>query len=511
MVESMIEVDAVSKRFDTTAALVEVSLEARRGEVLGLLGPNGAGKTTLVRILTTLLVPDSGQATVAGLDVVRDAARVRSVVGLAGQFAAVDDLLTGRENLDLIGRLYHLHPKERRRRTDEVLERFGLTDAAERPAKTYSGWHAPPSRPRCDIGRTTVRPAVGRADRGPRSASRSDLWQFIDELVAGGTTIVLTSQYLEEVDRLANEIVVLDRGRVIAAGTAAALKRRVGGDVVEAQVTDSPDLERAHTLLGGLADGVLRVDALQNRISVPTSGGTKVLIAAGRRLDDAGIALDDLAIRRPTLDDVFLLLTGRGTATASSDADPPPDGTVTRTAPAPIEPVASVAPTERVRTRVLSDTAAMTRRNLLRLVRTPQGLFFATFQPVLFVLGFNAIFGGAIPVPGGDYVQFMLPGVLVMTMLLMGGTSAIGLTEDLERGLIDRFRSLPIASSAMLTGRTLADLARNVLGVGLMIGAAVAISGFRFEGSIAGNVAAVGLVLAFAFAVAWLFGPSDSR
>ena len=306
----MIEVEDVSKRFGETLALAGVSLACPRGSVLALLGPNGAGKTTLVRILTTLIRPDRGRATVAGFDVATEATPLRSVIGLAGQYAALDGLLTGRENLELIGLWYHLEKREYRRRAQEVLERLSLTDAADRLVKTYSGG----MRRRLDIGASLVgRPPVLFLDEpttGLDPRTRNDLWQFLEELVDAGTTVLMTTQYMEEAERLAHRIVVLDTGRVIADGTAEELKDRLGGDRLEARVRDSADLERAAAALGALAGAAAHLDADQQRVSVPTAGGTTFLLNAGRRLQDEGIELDDLGIHRPSLDDVFLSLTG---------------------------------------------------------------------------------------------------------------------------------------------------------------------------------------------------------
>jgi ABC-2 type transport system ATP-binding protein len=306
----MIEVERVSKRFGATHALEAVSLACARGTVLALLGPNGAGKTTLVRILTTLLRPDGGSARVSGLDVVADAGRLRPLIGLAGQYAAVDELLTGRENLQLIGLWYHLPKAEYRRRAQDVLERFSLVEAGDRLVKTYSGG----MRRRLDIGASLVaRPPVLFLDEpttGLDPRTRNDVWAFIEELVAAGTTLLLTTQYMEEAERLANRIVVLDVGRVIAEGTAEQLKERLGGDRLEARVRDGGDLERTASLLGELAGVEPHVDTEQRRVSVPTTGGTGFLLAAGRRLEEERIPLDDLGIRRPSLDDVFLALTG---------------------------------------------------------------------------------------------------------------------------------------------------------------------------------------------------------
>ena len=308
--DAMIEVEGVAKRFGATEALAGVSLACPRGRILALLGPNGAGKTTLVRILTTLLRPDSGRATVAGFDVVAQAAPLRSVIGLAGQYAAVDELLTGRENLELIGLWYHLDKAEYRRRAQDVLERLSLTEAADRLVKTYSGG----MRRRLDIGASLVgRPPVLFLDEpttGLDPRTRNDVWQFLEELVAGGTTVLMTTQYMEEAERLAHRIVVLDTGRVIADGTAEQLKDRLGGNRLEARVSDPSDLDRAAALLGELAGAAPHVDAEQQRVSVPASGGTAFLLSAGLRFQEERVSLDDLGIRRPSLDDVFLALTG---------------------------------------------------------------------------------------------------------------------------------------------------------------------------------------------------------
>jgi|SRR5579884_592146 len=306
----MIEVVDVAKRFERTQALAGVSLACARGNILALLGPNGAGKTTLVRILTTLLRPDSGRATVAGFDVVTGARKLRSLIGLAGQYAAVDELLTGRENLELIGLWYHLDAQEYRRRAQEILERLSLADAADRLVKTYSGG----MRRRLDIGASLVgRPPVLFLDEpttGLDPRTRNDVWEFLEELVAAGTTVLMTTQYMEEAERLAHRIVVLDSGRVIADGTSEQLKRRLGGDRLEARVARAADLERAADLLGDLAGTAPHVDAQLQSVSVPTAGGTPFLLEAGLRFQQEAIRLDDLGIRRPSLDDVFLSLTG---------------------------------------------------------------------------------------------------------------------------------------------------------------------------------------------------------
>jgi len=310
----------VSKRFGSTLALDNVSLSVEAGRVLALLGPNGAGKTTLIRILTTLLSPDSGRARVAGMDVQREPRAIRSLIGLAGQYASVDELLTGRENLELVGLLYHLQRSEYRLRSQEALERMTLTEAGDKPVKTYSGG----MRRRLDLAASLIgRPPILFLDEpttGLDPRTRNGLWQFIEELVAEGTTVLLTTQYMEEAEHLADSIVVLDTGRIVAQGTADELKDQLGGDVLEIRVADVADLERAAALVAGFGEVVPRLNRDLKEVRLPVKGTAKVLIAAGRALDDSGIALDDLGIRRPSLDDVFLSFTGHRTTTVE-DAD----------------------------------------------------------------------------------------------------------------------------------------------------------------------------------------------
>jgi ABC-2 type transport system ATP-binding protein len=318
--EAMIETSGISKAFGPTRALDNVDLQVESGTVLALLGPNGAGKTTLVRVLATLLRPDSGWAKIAGYDVVRQASQLRSCIGLAGQFAAVDEVMTGRENLLLVGRLYHLSRSERRERAQQVLEIFGLAEAGDRPVKTYSGG----MRRRLDVGASLVgKPPVLILDEpttGLDPRSRQDLWQLIQSMVAGGTTILLTTQYLEEADHLAHKIVVLDEGRVIAEGTSDQLKDQLGGDRVEIRLSDRSQFESALTVMSGIVEEAPQADPLQRRISIPTLAGADTLALAARRLSEAGITLDDLALRRPSLDEVFLSLTGKSTTEGETEA-----------------------------------------------------------------------------------------------------------------------------------------------------------------------------------------------
>jgi daunorubicin resistance ABC transporter ATP-binding subunit len=319
-VDAAIEVERVSKRFGTTLALDDVSLEVESGRVLALLGPNGAGKTTLVRILTTLLQPDSGRARVAGFDVGKDAKTIRTMIGLAGQYATVDELLTGRENLELVGLLYHLEKIEYQRRASEALERMTLVDAGDKPVKTYSGG----MRRRLDLAASLIgRPPILFLDEpttGLDPRTRNDLWALIEELVTEGTTVLLTTQIMEEAEHLANQIVVMDNGRVVAHGTADELKDHLGGNVLEVRVTHSSDLEKATTLVTDLASTRPRLDPDLKQISFPIEGGASVLIAVGRALEDGGIEIEDLGIRRPSLDDVFLSLTGHAAVSQSESS-----------------------------------------------------------------------------------------------------------------------------------------------------------------------------------------------
>ncbi len=315
-----IVVEGLTKSFGDVRALRGIDLSVPRGTVLGVLGPNGAGKTTAVRILTTLLGPDGGRATVEGYDVVRDDAAVRRVIGLSGQSAAIQEELTGKENLELIGRLYHLSWPDARSRAAELLEQFDLVNAADRQAKTYSGG----MQRRLDLAASLVgRPKVLFLDEpttGLDPRGRIGMWDVIRSLAAGGTTILLTTQYLDEADELADTIVVFDHGQVIAQGTAEELKGRIGGDIIEFVVPDRTRIEDAAAAIKPIGEGEPHVDTETGSVSIGVGGrGSDALIEAVRALDGAETVTHGLALRRPSLDDVFLALTGHA---AEEDGQP---------------------------------------------------------------------------------------------------------------------------------------------------------------------------------------------
>ncbi|MCW3067915.1 MAG: Transport permease protein [Solirubrobacterales bacterium] len=508
-----VSVQRLSKRFGATTALAGVDLEVAEGAVFALLGPNGAGKTTLVRVLATLLEPDAGRAEVFGRDVVRDAVAVREMLGLTGQFAAVDEILSGRQNLVMFGRLFRLSPAAARERADELLERFELADAADRPARTYSGG----MRRRLDLASSLLtHPRILFLDEpttGLDPRSRNEIWATVRELVREGTTLLLTTQYLEEADQLADRIAVIDHGRVIAQGTGNELKDQVGGQILEVELTNPAERDRAQAVLARIGCGAPEPSERADRLTLPAPrDGLELIEDAAAELRRAAIEVSDLGLRRPTLDDVFLQLTGSPPSEDGAGGSPAASGPVHGARKLRLQRHA--APLLRLRVpspvelrAAITDAGVVTARNLRHFVRQPQLLIFSTIQPIMFVLLFVYVFGGAVKgsLPKGiSYADFLLPGIFVQSVAFRATQTAIGLAEDLDRGVVDRFRSMPMARSAVLLGRTLADLARNVLIIALMIGVGYLV-GFTFRAGVLQAIGCIAVVAAFGFALSWIF------
>ncbi len=322
---SFISATDLVKTYSTSKTVVTalngVSLEVPQGTILGLLGPNGAGKTTTVKVLTTLIKPDSGRATIDGVDVVAQPEKIRRMIGVSGQYAAVDENLTGFENLDMVGRLYHLSPAQSKARARELIEMFDLVEAAHRPVKGFSGG----MRRRIDLaGALVIKPPVLFLDEpttGLDPRSRLALWEIIQNLVAEGTTVLLTTQYLEEADQLADSIAVVDHGTVIARGTADELKDQVGGQRIEVTVHDPDQVTRASGLLQGVGHGEVSVGADQRQLAIAVDNAPRALQATLKAFAEANIELNDAGMRRPTLDDVFLELTGKAPVDAGASSE----------------------------------------------------------------------------------------------------------------------------------------------------------------------------------------------
>ena len=474
--------EGLGKRYGDLWALRDVDLAVPQGTVLGLLGHNGAGKTTAVRILTTLLQPTEGRARVAGLDVVAEAATVRTRIGLAGQQATVDGLLTGRANLEMVGRLYHLPRAAARARAEELLERLDLTDAADRLVRTFSGG----MRRRLDLAASLVAtPPVLFLDEpttGLDPRSRIELWALLRELVRDGATMLLTTQYLEEADRLADDIVVLDGGRVVAQGAPAELKARVGGERLEVTVGSASELAAAAAAL----TPVRQRSALRRR-----RGVARRRAGPPRRAARRGRTRARRRRRR-------------------HHRPAPPRGDARRRLPRPHRTCRDDHGGRRLMTALaanlrfgVSDSLVLARRNLSHVRQIPEKLIDVTVQPLMFVILFAYVFGGAIAVPGGNYHEYLMGGIFIQTLVFGVMGPATSMANDLGEGVLDRFRSLPMARSAFLVGHVLAEFAAAMLGVAVMTAAGL-IVGWRIHTDVPHAAAGFALIVLVAFTMLWV-------
>ena len=431
-------------------------------------------------------------SSVCGRELADDAAAVRRHLGMAGQHASLDPLLTARENLELIGSLYGIGSRDCVERSSALLGALGLHDAADRRVATCSGG----MRRRLDLGATLIgEPSLLLLDEPTANLdphSRHELWDLIDQIAARGSAVLITSQHLEEVERLADRVVVLRSGSVIADDRPHALRRSVGGRILEIGFDDIAAQTTAERVLAhqGLA---LRSDPATSRLTAAAPHGLAAAAAAATALTASGVDATDFTLRTPSLEEAFLALTGDTSEPTAPDA-----GTVGRaTLAAPSKPTVTRSP--------VRDVAVITGRYWRHLVRTPQSVFFAAVQPVLFVLGLDAVFGTLVERQlGTEYIQFLLPGVVVMNLALAAGTTGVGLATDLQQGIIDRFRTLPMTHTAIIIGRTSTDLIRNAIALALMIAAGFAI-GFRLGGGVAGGAAALAVALVFGYATTWVF------
>ncbi len=509
----------LTKRFGDVQALDGLDLTAEPGQVVAVLGPNGAGKTTFVRMVATLTRPDAGTLHIAGIDAVAHPDQVRRIIGLAGQHAAVEEALTGRENLEMIAHLFGHRRRQARLNAEAVLDQLRLREAADRRVRTYSGG----MRRRLDLGASLVgAPRLLLLDEpttGLDPRSRIELWEAIRGLVQGGTDVLLTTQYLDEADQLASRIVIVDHGRVVVEGTPDQLKAQAGRDVIELHLPDRQDLARVADALAPLSPEAPRIDPVTRSLAIAVDGGTSRLPEAVRVLDQLGLRPDDIAQRRPTLDEVFLTLTGDGTDPTPDDAARParqptghePAGVRRMTAissPRPSDAGASRA-LERVTAaahpaRLAATANAVAGRTVRKFARTPQLLVVSTIQGAMFLLIFRYVFGGAIQAGPVPYVDFLVPGFVVTSVLFSGMGGAAGVAEDVDDGFFDRLRSLPVRRSGLVLGRSLADTALLTWSLVVTIAIGFAI-GFRIQGSVAAALGAFGLCVVYGFAFTWLF------
>jgi ABC-2 type transport system ATP-binding protein len=457
-----VEASGLVKIFGGTRAVDGIDLAVPAGSVYGFLGPNGAGKTTAIRMLATLLRPDAGHARVLGHDVVAEADAVRSRVALTGQYASVDEDLTGRENLVLLARLLGYRRPAARSRAGELLDAFGLTEAADRLVHTYSGG----MRRRLDIAASIiVTPQLLFLDEpttGLDPGSRNQLWELIRALAASGATVLLTTQYLDEADQLADRIAVIDHGSLIAEGTPGQLKASIGTGTLHVRLRDPGQRPRAQNTLSHALDVPVHLDPDPEALSARAADPQRAVHAL-TELAHAGVAV----IHQPQR----VALSARGR---------PP------------------------RASALSASLAFAWRALLKIKHLPEQLIDVISIPIIFTLGFTYLFGGALAGSTRTYLQFLLPGSLVMTVVLVTTYSGVTLNTDITKGVSDRFRSLPIWRPAPIVGPLIGDTGRYLLASTLVIGLGLAL-GFRPHGGAAGVTAAVALLLGFAFAVSWIW------
>ena len=518
-----IETRGLVKHFGETKAVDGVDLRVRAGTVYGVLGPNGAGKTTTIRMLATLIDPTAGTARVLGHDVVAEADAVRSSVSLTGQFASVDEELTGRENLVLLGRLLGFGKRDARARATELLEAFGLADAADRLVSTYSGG----MRRRLDISASIVvtpdllfldEPTTGLDPR-----SRNQVWDIVRVLVAAGTTVLLTTQYLEEADQLADRIAIIDHGRIIAEGTSAELKASVGSGALRVRLSDPDRRPAAASVLAEVLRSPIDLDADPGALAVHGVDPERVP-AALTALAAEAIVVSEFSLAPPSLDEVFLALTGhagrhRRRRRHRLDRHAPGGRGVSATTTAPTATTtqaddalvaettlrAALSSTARpARPSGLVASTAFAWRALLKIKHVPMQLFDVSAFPVMFVLLFTYLFGGALEGSTGEYLQVLLPAIVVMNVSFITMYTGMAINSDIHKGVFDRFRSLPIWRPAVLVGMLMADSLRYLMAAVVMLTVGIVL-GFRPDGGPIGVAAAIGLLLVFAFSLSWVW------
>ena len=498
-----LEASGLVKSFGKVKAVDGVDLAVRPGSVYGVLGPNGAGKTTTIRMLATLLRPDAGTAQVLGHDIVREADAVRSLVSLTGQLASVDEDLTGRENLILLARLLGLRRAHAKERATELLEAFDLGDASGRLVKNYSGG----MRRRLDIAASlVVTPELMFLDEpttGLDPRSRNQVWDIIRSLAGAGTTILLCTQYLDEADQLADGIAVIDHGRVIAEGTPAQLKASVGSGALHIRLLDPEQRPEAERVLAREL-GTVHLEADPAALSAQCADADRAAEAVAE-LSRSGMRIAGFSLDQPSLDEVFLALTGHTAEdqTAGRGSRRPRGGASMSTVDTPIGKALMSVPRP-PRAGAVSAALTFGWRGMLKVKHVPEQLLDVTITPVMFVLMFTYLFGGAIAGSTGAYLDYILPGILVMSVLFTTVYSGVALNTDLTKGVVDRFRSLPIWRPAPLVGALLGDSVRYLV-AGTVIVVLGMILGFRPDAGVPGVVAALALTIVFAFGLSWVF------